>query len=103
MDGDNAPGALHAELLEEGGGDDAFVGHEGVRVEQRAAENAHADDAEAPAEDGGAIADDGAAGHGAEVGDDLGDGDGIGGEVVLVGEHGGVEVLRAVGHEVEAW
>lgn len=93
MDGDNTPGALHAELLEEGGGDDAFVGDESVGVEQRATEDAHADDAEAPAENGGAVADHGAAGHGTKVGDDLGDGDGVGGEVVLRGEHGRIQVL----------
>lgn len=103
MDGNHAPGALDTELLEEGGGNDALVGDEGVGVQQDAAENTHADYAEAAAEDGGAVADDGAAGHGAEVGDDLGDGYGVGGEVVLVGEHGWVQILGAVGHEVEAW
>jgi hypothetical protein len=102
VNGNNAPRALDAELLEECGGNDAFVGDECVWVEQCAAEDAHADYGDAATEDGGRVADDGAAGHGAEVGDDLGDGDGVGGEAVLICEHRGVQVLGTVGHEVEA-
>lgn len=102
VNGNHAPCALHAELLEKGGCDDTFVADESVGIQQCAAENAHDDDADAAPEDGGRVADERAAGHGAQVGDDLGDGYGVGGEVVLVGEHGWVEVLGAVGHEVEA-
>jgi hypothetical protein len=102
VNGNHAPRTLDAELLEKRSGNDALVGHKGVGVQDGASEHAHDDDAEPTADDGGCVAHDGAAGHGAEVGDDLGDGDGVGGEVVLAGEHGGVEILGAVGHEVEA-
>ena len=102
VDGDDAPGALDAELLEEGCGDDCVAAGEGVGVEQRAAEDAHDDDAQPPAEDGRAVADERAARHGAEIGNDLGDGDTVGAEVVLVAQHRRVQVLAAVGHEVEA-
>ena len=77
-------------------------GDEGVRVEEGTADNAHDDNAEAAAEDLTAVADYSAASHGAEIGDDLSDGDGIGAELELVGEQGWVEILRAVRHEVKA-
>lgn len=102
MDGDDAPGTLDAELFEKGGGHDFLVADEGVRVEKEAADDGDDDDGETAAEDLAAVAYDCAAGHGAEVGDDLGDRDGGGGEVVLVLDHEGVDVLGAVGHEVEA-
>ena len=102
MDGDDAPRALDAKLLEESSGHDALVGHERVRVQQSTADDADEDDAEATAEDGGAVPNHCSAADGPEVGHDLRDGDGVGREVVLVGDHGGVEVLRAVRHEVEA-
>jgi hypothetical protein len=102
VDGDDAPGALNAELLEEGRGDDGVAAGEGVGVQQRAAEDTHDDNAQPAAEDGRAIANECAARHGAEVGDDLGDGDAVGAEVVLVAQHRRVQVLAAVGHEIEA-
>lgn len=102
VDGDDAPCALHAELLEEGGRYDLLVADEGVRVEQRAADDGDEDDAEAAAEDLRGVPDHGPAGHGAEVGHDLRHGDGVGGEAVLVFDHEWVQVLGAVGHEVEA-
>lgn len=74
VDGDDAPGALHAELLEEGGGDDALVGYEAVRVEEGAADHADGDDAEPAAEGLREEPDDGAARHGPQVRDDLRDG-----------------------------
>ena len=102
VDRDHAPGALHAELLEEGGGDDGVRGRECVGVEQAAAQDADDDDAEAAAEDLRAVAHHRAAGHGAEVRHHLGHRHGVGGEAELVGQHGRVQVLRAVRHEVEA-
>lgn len=102
VDGDDAPGALDAELLEKGGGHDGVGADKGVRVEEGATDDAAADDAEAAADGLGEEADDGAAGHGAEVGDDLGNGDLVGREVELVLQHGRVEILAAVAHEVEA-
>ena len=84
MDRDDAPGALDAELREEGGGDDGVGGGVRVRVEEGAADDTHDDDGEAAAEDLGGVADDGPAAHGAEVRDDLDDGDGVCGFRVLV-------------------
>lgn len=72
-----------------------------VWVQQCAAGDAHGDDAEAAPDHLTGEVDDRAAEHGAEVGHDLGDGDGIGGKAELVLQHGGVQVLRAVRHEVE--
>ncbi len=102
VDWNHAPCALDAELLEEGGGGDVVVSDKGVWVEEETANDGHGDDAEPSAEDLGAVTNHRAAGHGAEVSDDLSDGDGVGAEVELVGQHGGVEVLGAVGHEVES-
>lgn len=85
MDGDYAPCALHAELLEEGGRDDGFATGVGVRVQQGTADDRDEDYGEAAAEDLGGVADHGTAGHGAEVCDYLGYGHGVGAEVVLVG------------------
>jgi len=96
------PSALHAKLLEKGGSDDFRIIDESIRVQQRTPDNRHENDGEAAAEDLRGVADDGAAGHGAEVCDDLGDGDCVGGEAELVLEHGGVEILGPMGHEVEA-
>ena len=97
VDGDDAPGALHAELLEEGRGHNSGGRCEGVGVEERAADDTDDDDGEATPEDLGGVADHCAACHGTEVGYNLGHGDGVGGEVILVGEERGVEVLGAVG------
>ena len=97
MNGDDTPRALDAELLEEGGRGDLLGAREGVGVQQGAADDGDDDDTKAAAEDLAAVADQSAAGEGAEVGDDLSDGDSVGVEVVLVFEHGRVEVLGAVG------
>lgn len=102
VDGDDSPCALDTELFEEGGGDDGGGAGIGVWVEKSTADDTDEDDAETTAEDGTAVSDGGASGHGAQVGDDLGNGDLVGGEVVLVAQHGGVEILGAVRHEVEA-
>jgi len=63
VNGNNTPRALHAELLEEGGGDDGFAGGESVGVEEGAADGADDDDGKAAAELLGEIAYDCAAGH----------------------------------------
>ena len=97
MDGDDTPCALNAELFKESRRRDPLSVRESVRVQQGTADDADNDDAEAAAEDLAAVADQSTAGDGAEVGDDLGDGDGIVVEVVLVSEHCRVEVLGAVG------
>lgn len=85
MNGDHAPGALDAKLLEEGGGDNGFTAGVGVGVEQGASDDRDEDYGEAATEDLGAVADDCAAGHGAEIGDYLSYGHGVGAEAVLVG------------------
>lgn len=102
VDGDDAPGALDAELLEKGGGHDGLVADEAVGVQQGAANDAAEHDAEAAADRLAAEADDGAARHGAQVGDDLRHRHSRLAEAELVLEHGRVQILRAVAHEVEA-
>lgn len=97
MDRNNTPSALHAELLEEGSRHDGFVLDKGVGVQQGTADDGDDDDGEPTAEDLTRPAAEGTAGEGAEVGDNLGDCDGVGGEAELVGEHGWIEVLGAVG------
>ena len=102
VDGDDAPCALDTELFEEGSGHDFLAANKGVWVEQGTADDGHENDAEASAEYLGGVADYSAAGHGAKIGDYLSYSDGIGREIVLVLDHEGVEVLGAVGHEIEA-
>jgi hypothetical protein len=93
VDRDNAPRALDTELLEEGCGHKCVGGGKRIGVQQGAANDGDEDDAEAAAEDLRAVTDNGAAGHGSQISDDLGDGDGVGGEIVLVGEECRVEIL----------
>lgn len=87
MDGDDAPGALHAELLEEGGRDDGLATGEGVWVQKRATEDGDDDDGEPTAKDLRRVADECTASNGTQIGDYLSDGDGIRREVVLVPQH----------------
>jgi len=99
VDRDHAPGALDAELLEEGGGDDGVAGGVSVWIQKRAADDRDEDYGEAAAEDLRAVPDYGAARHGAEVRYYLRDGHGVRAEIVLIGQHGWVEILGAVGLE----
>lgn len=96
MDGHDSPGALDAELFEEGDCDDACVADVGVGVQEGGADHADYDDGDAPAEDLADVAYCHAASYGADVGDYLGHGEGIAGKSVLVLEERGVDVLRAV-------
>lgn len=93
VDGNDSPRTLHTELLEESGRNDTVVGHEGIRIEQCATDDANADDTNPTAEDLRAISNHSATGHGAEVGYNLGDGDIGCAKLVLVGEHGRIEIL----------
>jgi hypothetical protein len=93
MNGDDTPGALHAELLEKCGSHDAVVADEGVGVEEQAADDADYNDAEATTEHLREVSDRGTASHGTQVSDDLRNGDLSGTEIVLVFEHGWVEIL----------
>lgn len=102
MDGNDTPSALNTELLEEGSCDDGLGGGEGVGVKQGTTDDASHDDGETTTEDGRAVAHGGSSSNGTKVGNDLGNGDRVGVEQVLVLEHGGVEILTSVGHEVEA-
>lgn len=97
MNWNNTPCALHTELLEERGGDDGVRGGVGIWVQESRADDADEDDGEATPKDLRAVAYCDAAGHGAQVSDNLGYGNGVGGEVVLVGQHGWVEILGSVG------
>ena len=78
MNGNDAPCALDAELFEEGSGHDLLAADEGIRIDEGATKDGDDDDAEPTAEDLGAVTDNGAAGHGTEVGDDLGHGYSVG-------------------------
>ena len=49
----------------------------------------------------GAVADDCTTCHGSQIRDDLGDGNGVGGEFELIFKHERIQVLGAVGHEIE--
>ena len=102
MDWDHAPCALHTKLLKVGRGHDLFVANEAIRVQYCTTDDRDEDNREAASEDLGGVPDEGTARHSAEISDHLCDGDGIGGEVVLVLQHGRVDILRTVGHEVEA-
>ena len=102
VDWDDSPSALHAELLEERRRSDLLRLHERIRIQQCATENADDDDAEAPAEYLRRVADNGAASNSAKVRNHLRDGDLIGIKVQLVLEHGRIQILAAVRHEVEA-
>lgn len=102
VDGNDTPSALDAELLEEGGGHDGAVVHKGVWVEQSTANNAAADDAESTTDGLTQEANKRSSSHGAQISNNLRDSDLVGAEGKLVGEHGWVEILAAVAHEVEA-
>lgn len=102
VNGNHTPSTLHCELLEERGGPDILGAQEGVRVQQGTADNANDNDCQAAADRLADEAADGTASQGAEVGNDLCDGDLCLGEAELVLNHGGVEILAAVAHEVEA-
>ena len=102
MDWNHAPGTLDAKLLEEGCGDDAFALDKGVRVQERAPDDADEDDAESAAEDLGAIPNCRAATHGTEISNDLCHGHGVRGEKELIRQQGWIQVLAAMRHEVEA-
>ena len=74
MDWDDAPCALRAELFEEGGCGNGVARRERVRIEQRTADDTGRNDTEAPAENLRGPPDNSAAREGAEIGDDLRDG-----------------------------
>src|SRR4051812_9788208 len=97
MNWDDPPSTLDAELLKVGWSYDAVAGGEGVGVQQGASNNGNDDDGETTTENGGAIANNSTASDGAQIGNDLGNGDSIGAEVVLVAQHGRIKILRAVG------
>ena len=84
MNGNDAPCALDAELLEKGNGHDLLAADEGVRVDEGAADDGDDDDAEPTAKYLGGVTNNGAASHGTKVGDDLGHGYGVGGKAILI-------------------
>lgn len=90
MDGDDTPGTLNAELLEEGGSHESGGGCEGVWVQQGSTNDADENDGKPAAEDLRTVSDHGTAGHSTQVRHNLGHGYSIGGEIVLIGEERGV-------------
>ena len=74
MNGDDAPGTLNAELLEESGSNDSTARSKGVRVEKGATDDTHADDGKTTTEALRTVADNGSTSDGSEVGNDLDDG-----------------------------
>jgi hypothetical protein len=97
MDWDDTPSTLDAELFEECGCDDGVRGSEGVGVKESTTDYANEDDGETTTENLRAVSDHGSTGHGAEICDNLCYGDGIGTEIVLVRQHGWVDILGTVG------
>jgi hypothetical protein len=102
MDGDDTPSTLDAELLEESSCDDGLGRGEGVGVKEGTTDDASHDDSKTATEDGRAVTHGGSSSDSTKVSNNLSDGDRVGVELVLVLEHGGVEILTSVGHEVEA-
>lgn len=102
MDRNDAPGALDTELLEEGRCNHCVGAGEGVRVQKRAADDANEDDAESSPEDLRAVANGRAASHSSQISHNLCDCDGVRGEFELVCQHGRVNVLRTMRHEVKS-
>ena len=96
VDGDDTPGTLHHELLEEGGGNHLVVGDKGVGVEQSPTDDRDRDDRESAAEDLTRPPAQSSTRQRAQVSNHLGDGHGILGEVELVFQHRRVEILRSV-------
>lgn len=97
MDGNNAPCTLDAELFEECGSHDPLIRDECVRVEKCAAHNADYNDAETPAESLAQISDRCTTSESTQIGDYLGYGNGISGEIELILEKSRVQILGAVG------
>jgi hypothetical protein len=96
VDWNYAPSSLDAKLLEEGGGDYSFRGGKSIWEEKSATDYADYDDREATTKDLRAIANDCATRHGPEVGYDLSYGYSIGAEVVLILQHGWIQILGSV-------
>ena len=96
VDRDHAPGALYAELLEEGGGHHVGRSDEGVRVQKCTADDADDDDGEAAAEDLTGPAAESAARQGSKVGDNLRDRNFVGREAKLTLEQCRIQILRSM-------
>ena len=102
MNWDDTPGTLDAELFKESGCDHSVRGSVGVWIEKGAAEDTHADDAEPTAKDLATVPDRCAPGDSAQVCHDLGHCYRIGRKQILILQHGRIQVLTTMGHEVEA-
>lgn len=102
MDRNDTPRSLDTELLEKGSRDNGRVADESIGIEQGAANDATSDDADSTANRLTAETDDSATKHSSQVSDNLGDSDLVLGKVELVLQHGRVQVLATVAHEVEA-
>lgn len=96
MDGNHTPRALHTELLEERRRHHFLGRHEGVGVEERAADNAYHDNGEPATEDLAGPAAQRTTGQGTQVRHDLGYRHGGLREAKLILQHGRVQVLGSV-------
>lgn len=128
MNGDYTPGSLDAKLLKEGGCNNTMVGHERVRIKEGTANNTHHHDTKTAAKYLRGKPDNSTTKHGAKIGNDsvdvsaskyylyvgyeqekfpdendvLGDRNFVCAKVILVLQHGRIEILGAMRHEVEA-
>ena len=90
----NSPCTLNAKLLEIGRRDKTLVAGKGIRIEEGATDDGDDDDTQSSTKDLRTIPHDGATRHRTQIGNHLSDRDRVGREVVLIREHGWVEVLR---------
>lgn len=102
VNGDDTPGALDAELLEECRGHDGLAAHKTVGVEQRRTDDAAANNAKPSPQRLRREAHDRTAQHRTQVRHDLCDGDLVLAKLELVLQHGRVQILTAMAHKVEA-
>lgn len=92
---------LHAELLEKRSSSYLLRTHERIRIKQRPANNRNINNTKPPPQHLRQIPHRRTTSHSAQIRHDLRDRNRVGGELVFVFQQRGVQVLRAVRHEVE--
>ncbi|KAG7887644.1 hypothetical protein KL936_004341 [Ogataea polymorpha] len=102
MDWNDTPGALDAKLQEKGPGVDSSAFDERPRVQQCGTADAADEDRETSADEVGEVADDNTAHKSADVGHAVRHSGPVVRIVVQLRQHRRIQVLGAVGHEVEA-
>jgi len=101
-DGYHSPGSLNHSLFEERRRNHPLASNKSIGINQSAADDTRKDDTETTAKHLREIADDSTTSHRTQICHDLRYRDRVRREAVLVFQHGWVEVLTAVGHEVHA-